>query len=113
MAAGRRPRHEWERLVREQERSGLSVRKFAATHGVNRQTLAWWRWRIRSDGQAETPCEPTRFVPVVLERPFETEPESVVEGQVEAALPNGVTLRFEHRLDVHGLRELAAAFGGA
>jgi hypothetical protein len=115
MAAERRPRHEWERLVREQERSGVSVRKFAAMRGVNHLTLTWWRWRIRSesDGRAESPGEPARFVPVVVERPFEAEPELVVEGQVEAALPNGVTLRFEHRLDVRGLRELAAAFGGA
>lgn len=101
--------------MREQERSGMPVREFAARRGVNRHTLAWWRWRIRSesDERAESPDRPTCFVPVVVERPFEAEPERVVEGQVEATLPNGVTLRFEHRLDAHGLRELAAAFGGA
>jgi transposase-like protein len=113
MAAERRSRDEWERLVGEQERSGKSVREFAAARGVNGSTLAWWRWRTRSEQGADAPRESARFVPVVLEGPSDAELEPVAEGQVEACLPNGVTLRFEHRLDVRGLRELAAAFGGA
>lgn len=106
MAADRRSWDEWERLVRAQERSGVSLREFAAARGVNRRTLSWYRWRVRSK-KRETEAAPTRFVPVVVE----PELDPVHAGQVEAVLPNGVTLRFEHRLDVGGLRDLASAFG--
>ncbi len=57
----------------------------------------------------EDPTPTTRFVPVTVQG--WVEPEPVAHGLVEAALPNGVTLRFEHRLDGAGLRDLAGAFG--
>jgi hypothetical protein len=91
----------------------MSLREYAAARGVNRHTLSWWRWRTRSEREVEGPRAPSRFVPVVLQQPLEPEPAPVAEGRVEAVLPNGVTLRFEHRLDLHGLRDLAAVFGGA
>ena len=105
MAAERRPRSDWERMVREHEGSGLSLREFAAEHGVNPHTLSWWRWRTRSERTA-----PMQFVPVVVAS-SECEPAELDVGPIVAELPNGVTLRFEHRLDGVGLRELVAAFG--
>ncbi len=89
----------------------MSLRQYADARGVNHRTLAWWRWRLRSERRQS--ARPERFVPVVVQAPVERAPEVVPAGQVEAALPNGVTLRFEHRLDVDGLRDLAAAFGEA
>ena len=44
----RRSRQEWERLGREHERSGMSVRDFAEDPGLSHHTMSWWRWRIRS-----------------------------------------------------------------
>ena len=107
MSAERRPRPEGERMVREQERSGMSLREFVAARGVNAHTLSWWRWRLRSEKVQEPP--PSSFVPVVVQACAED--EEAHARQVEVELPNGVVLRFGHRLDARGLRELAAAFG--
>jgi hypothetical protein len=88
--------------------SGESAREFAESRGVNPRTLQWWRWRLRIDAKEDRTPSP-RFVPVTVEG--WVDPEPVARGIVEAALPNGVTLRFEHRLDGAGLRDLAGAFG--
>jgi hypothetical protein len=86
--------------------SGESAREFAESRGVNPRTLQWWRWRLRMDAKEDpTP----HFVPVTVEGWVEPEPSR--SGVVEAALPNGVTLRFEHRLHGAGLRDLVGAFG--
>jgi hypothetical protein len=45
-------------LVQEYERSGMSLKSFAAAAEVPHSTLSWWRARLR--GAAES----TRFVPV-------------------------------------------------
>jgi len=107
MAAERRSRSEWEQLVREQEDSGLSIRAFAFERGVNPSTLSWWRWRVRSEAR-ERPV--ARFVPVVVRSTEREAPQHDV-GTIEAELPSGVVLRFEHRRDARGLRDLASAFG--
>jgi len=109
MAAERRTWSEWERLVREQKRSGLSVRAFAERRGVNPHTLSWWRWRIRVEPRSQAVVE--RFVPVVVEATASSEPDLEPRvGTVEVELPGGAKLRFDHPLDVVGLRALAAAF---
>lgn len=111
MAAARRSRSEWEQLVREQEDSSLSVRAFAFERGVNPSTLSWWRWRVRSEAGGASVTDPiTRFVPVVVSAQ-EREVPKPETGTIEAELPCGVVLRFEHRLDPRGLRDLAMAFG--
>lgn len=103
----KRSRQEWERLSAEHAGSGLSLREFAESKGVHYKTFTWWRWRLRRD-RGEVP-PPAAFVPVVVAG--WDEPQAAAVGAVEATLPNGVTLRFEHRLGGAGLRELAEAFG--
>jgi hypothetical protein len=101
--ATRRARAEWERVIGELERSGQSVQRFAGARGLNPSTLGWWRWRLRAEGGV---TQMTRFMPVVLEGAAQLGPTE----SIEVALPSGVVLRFAHRLDRDGLRELAAAF---
>jgi transposase-like protein len=36
----------WTGIVRQHERSGLTIREFAEAHAVNPNTLAWWRTRL-------------------------------------------------------------------
>jgi transposase-like protein len=104
----KRSRQEWEQIVAEYEESGDSLRGFAEAKGLNRRTLTWWRWRLRGAQPVPEPT-PVTFAPVVVAG--WDEPRSCVVGAVEATLPNGVTLRFEHQLGDGGLRELAEAFG--
>jgi hypothetical protein len=105
MAAPQRSREEWRRLVAALASSELGLAEFARRRRLNARTLAWWRWRLG--------CEEPRaagFVPVVVANVVP--PSAVRRELVEAVLPNGVRLRFEHELDAAGLRALAAAFGG-
>jgi transposase-like protein len=71
----RYPRSFWERLVAEVE-SGETLRAVASRRGVNRNTLTWWKYRVRA-----APSEPN-LLPVVVR----SEPSSVaavVEGLVK------------------------------
>jgi len=99
----KRTRQEWEQIVADYEESGDSLKRFAASNKVNFRTLTWWRWRLRNDSS------PGSFAPVVVAG--WDEPPVTAVGAVEATLPNGVTLRFEHPLGGAGLRELVEAFG--
>jgi len=106
----KRSRQEWEAIIAEFEESGDTLKEFAASRSLHRRTLTWWRWRLRSEQEATlTAVSPGPFVPVVVAGWEERLPAAV--GAVEATLPNGVTLRFEHALGGAGLRELAEAFG--
>ncbi len=104
----KRTRQEWEQIVEEYEGSGDSLKVFAEAKGLNRRTLTWWRWRLRSE-QSASERAAVLFSPVVVAG--WAEPAPAVASAVEATLPNGVTLRFEHQLGGGGLRELAEAFG--
>jgi hypothetical protein len=103
----KRSREEWKRLVEAWTVSGESAQDFTKSRGLNARTLQWWRWRLRIDAKEDATLAP-RFVPVTVEN--WVEPAPARNGLVEAGLPNGVTLRFEYRLDGAGLRELAGAF---
>jgi hypothetical protein len=106
----KRSRQEWETIIAEFEESGDTLKEFAEAKELHRRTLTWWRWRLRRDRDAAlAESSPGSFVPVVVAG--WDEPRPTAFGAVEATLPNGVTLRFEHQLGGTGLRELAEAFG--
>ena len=112
----RRTRKQWQRLVSELERSGLSPKAFAATRkGVDPGTLGWWRCRLRREArerEREDIAEPA-FLPVVVSASVVDASAEQARGPVEVVLGSGVKLRFEHHLDVEGLSTLATAFGGS
>lgn len=58
-------------LLQEQERSGSSLKAFAAAAGVPYTTLGWWRSRLRSR-------EDAHFVPVQVSEPRRASVEIVV-----------------------------------
>lgn len=105
LVAPRRSRGEWAELVAEFEASDETLGAFASLRGLNRNTLAWWRSRIRTGSAA--PAAGGGFVPVVVDG---------VGGAglcVDAELPNGVVLRFRDRVDATQLRALVAALASA
>jgi hypothetical protein len=64
-------------LLEEHARSGLTLRDFAASRGLNPQRLDWWRAKFagkhrprprRSRSQPTGPAAPPRFVPLVVAR---------------------------------------------
>lgn len=45
----------WRSLIAAQEKSGLGVRDFAASHGLAPATMYWWRCRLRDRSTALVP----------------------------------------------------------
>lgn len=43
-------RRQWSRLVSSWQESGLTCVEFARQAGVNPNTLAWWKWKLGTDG---------------------------------------------------------------
>jgi len=104
MAKRRRTSAEWERVVRQWERSGLSAREFAARRGLVARTLVWWRWRLRRDGEAASaaivkarPSRPSTprvdFVPVEVEDADDARTSTPSEVAWELHGPEGHVLR--------------------
>lgn len=56
-------REKWRRRVSAWLASGLSRETYAAQHELNARTLAWWRWKLSSEG-VELPTETPPFVEV-------------------------------------------------
>ncbi len=109
----RRSRAFWTRLVAEYEQNPGSKKEFAVRHGVNAGTFEWWLYRLRRekrDTPAETPD--VRLVEVSLPAArVDTRPEATPFasiGQVEAALPSGVSLRFDTHVSPYYVGELIA-----
>lgn len=104
----RRAAAEWRRLAEEQSRSGRSVAAFAAARGLSAATLRWWKSELRRRGRGAVPAAApaARFVEV-LAAAVPPAPTAVCE----AALPNGVVLRFPADVDPARLGRLLAAAG--
>jgi transposase len=41
----------WAKRVERWRRSGLTAAQFAAREGINRHTLAYWKWKLRREAQ--------------------------------------------------------------
>ncbi|HNB60610.1 MAG TPA: transposase [Phycisphaerales bacterium] len=83
-------------LVQEHERSGVSLKAFAAAAGVPYTTLAWWRARLRGGAEA-------RLVPVVVAQD-ELAGIEIAVGDVVVRVPRGTSAEATARL----VRALAA-----
>jgi hypothetical protein len=51
----------WSAILDEAETADLSMREFARSRGLNPNTLAWWRWRLKRS----TPRQ-SAFLPVLV-----------------------------------------------
>jgi hypothetical protein len=58
----RRARRIWIELIRQYERSGLSIEKYAAKREIPEKRLRWWMWRLRREEQAQPSLLPVRVV---------------------------------------------------
>jgi transposase-like protein len=102
----------WKKRVEGLEASGRSCREYAKQIGVNAQTLAGWRWKLRQRGSTldsrpapETTCElvdVTRQVAAALAR--ET---GVIEVEV-----GSVVVRVRGEVDGKMLARVLRAVGG-
>jgi hypothetical protein len=107
----------WRRKIREQQRSGLSVRDFCLHAGLKDWTFRWWRQELvrRDREQATTPqSAPTRATPAFL--PVRVvDPEAVAPRPapaIEIVLPAGPTVRVPYGFDPGTLGAVLAVLEG-
>ena len=107
----------WRRTIRDQQRSGLSVRDYCRREGLKDWTFRWWRQELaRRDHEPSTapPGEPTGTVPAFL--PVRVVEPEVVAPQpappIEIVLPTGPTVRVPSGFDPRTLGHVLAVLEG-
>ena len=107
----------WRRAIRDQQRSGLSVRDFCRREGLKDGAFRWWRQELpRRDRQPSIPPrgEPTEAAPAFL-------PVRVVDREavtprpappIEIVLPTGPTVRVPQGFDPRTLGDVLAVLEG-
>ena len=109
---------EWQGVLAEHERSGLSVAEFARRRGISPGSLGWWRHvaRRRVAEQRGTTAGVGRaarggFVEVrVGSARGEVEPPAL-RGAFEVMVPGGCVVRVPAHFEADALRRLVAALG--
>ncbi len=92
----------WHSIIDRYEASGQSLREFAEANGLNRKTLAWWRWELGRSAKSSSPS----FIELVVDEPQSEEtPGSVV---VELG-DSGARVVVGPRTDLALLRRVAVA----
>lgn len=96
----KRTRSEWTKIVAEVERgaSGVAV---AQRHGVNLNTLKWWRAELRRE-RSTAP----RILPVLMPEP------TTFTGRVEVVV-GSFTIRIDSNADLELVAKLAARLRNA
>lgn len=88
-------RQEWRRRITEQERSGLSARRYCKEQGLGEHSFYWWRRRLEKQ-------EPVRFA-LVDRGPARQ------EASLELLLTGGERLRISTGVDATTLRTVLEA----
>jgi transposase-like protein len=94
---------QWRERIAEQERSGMSVRKFCKERGIAEHLFFYWRKRLRTDQQ------PVRFA--LVERGA-APAEPTGKAELELVLVSGERLRIGTGVDVTTLRMVVEALRG-
>jgi transposase len=91
--------NQWREWVAEQERSGLSARRFCKERGLSESSFYAWRKRLREQG-------PVRFALVERGAP---RPTPAAEAALELVLATGERLRIGAGVDAKTLRTVLEA----
>lgn len=94
----------WAKRVERLERSGLSVRTFAAREGLKAGSLSFWKWKLSRGQGREAPVAPLKFVE--LTTAAAVPPAAVVVFEV--LLRSGRTVRVPGGFDAAELARLLA-----
>ena len=96
-------------------RSGLTAKEFAASEGVNANTLAYWKWHLSSSTtDASTAANAGRCVPSFVEivAPRTDAADISSAKPLEVVLPGNLVVRVPPEFDAALLRRVVDALGG-
>ena len=107
----------WRRAIRDQQRSGLSVRDFCRREGLKDGAFRWWRQELprRDQGPSishrgeRTDAAPA-FLPVRVVDPEAVAPRPA--SPIEIVLPTGPTVRVPFGFDPRTLGDVLAVLEG-
>lgn len=97
----------WAKRVERLERSGLSIRTFAAQEGLKAGSLSFWKWKLaRERGRLAEAASvaPLKFVELTVATPVVSAPAAVFE----VLLRSGRTVRVPGGFDASELGRLMA-----
>ncbi len=111
----------WRRTIRQQQRSGLTVRAFCLREGLKEGAFRWWRQalarrdrEVAATTQADRDGEPTEatpaFLPVRLVDLEAAAPRS--SPPIEVVLPTGPTVRVPSGFDPRTLGQVLDVLEG-
>lgn len=90
----------WRVLIGEQEKSGESVARFAASRGLRAATIYWWRSRLRR----QSPSDALELVPIEITTGAKRTPS--LSESFELELASGRRLRVPASFDADALARL-------
>jgi transposase-like protein len=112
----RERREVWAKRVERWADSGLTAQEFAAEIGVNANTLASWRWRLKAMSAVRPGATAQSTAPAFVEV-VETAgvvgagPVAVKAEPLELVLPSGLRVLVPVHFDAASLRSLVAVLG--
>lgn len=116
---GRETEELWRKRIERWKDSGLTAAEYATETGLNRQTLAYWSWRLRTQpggGKAKSAKKKTAPTPAPFVEVKVAMPEPAVTSEpaepLELLLAGGMRLRIPARFDEQALVRVVAALGG-
>lgn len=95
----RRSDKEWQALLEEQSRSGLSKKDFCGRYGLAESTFSYWKTKLQRETGGESRA---RFIPIVRE-----------ERPIEIVTRSGAVVRVNTGHDLSAVARLVEALNAA
>ncbi len=99
-------RRQWERIVREAARSGISVSQFCRERNLRENQFYWWRRRLEEGAMSKASHERSQASFALV-----TDQPGALDAGIELVLGDGRRLRIAKGADEETLRAVLSALG--
>lgn len=113
MTAARTPASTWKKRVERWAASGLNCKEYAARIGVNPNTLAGWRWKLRREARESTTSgNEAPAPPAFVEVTEQLAAALAKEGGVIELEVGGAVVRLRGHVDADALSKVLKVLEG-